>query len=205
MDQNEEQQVERIKEFWAEHGKGIVAGAVIGFGLFFGWRYYDSAQIEAANAASAGYQQIANQLQTDAENAVANAQQFISETEGSQYAHLASLQLAQHAAKDGDLATAVTSLQQVVNGSDDNNLKAIASIRLSRVLLAQQQYDAALAALQSQLPTAYQAAAAELEGDIYAAQGQHDQARSAYERALAADGEALTPALELKLNSLATS
>ena len=31
----EEQQVERIKEFWKEHGKGIVAGAVIGFGLFY--------------------------------------------------------------------------------------------------------------------------------------------------------------------------
>lgn len=31
---DEEQQVERLKEFWKEHGKGIVAGVVIGFGLF---------------------------------------------------------------------------------------------------------------------------------------------------------------------------
>ncbi|HAS13965.1 MAG TPA: hypothetical protein DCS01_01545, partial [Idiomarina abyssalis] len=37
---DEEQQVERLKEFWKEHGKGIVAGVVIGFGLFYGWRYY---------------------------------------------------------------------------------------------------------------------------------------------------------------------
>ena len=205
MDQNEEQQVERIKEFWAEHGKGIIAGAVIGFGLFFGWRYYDKAQIDAANAASAGYQQVASQLQADADNAVVNAQQFIDEHAGSHYSHLAALQLAQHAASNGDLATAVTALQQVINESDDNNLKAVANIRLARVLLAQQQYEGALAAVTTAMPTAYQAAAAELEGDIYAEQGQNEQAREAYQRALAAEGEALTPALELKLNSLATS
>lgn len=205
MDQNEEQQVERIKEFWAEHGKGIIAGAVIGFGLFFGWRYYDKAQIEAANAASTGYQQVVTQLQSDAENAVVNAQQFISEHEGEQYAYLASLQLAQHAVSQDDLATAVTALQNVVAGSADTNLTAVARIRLARVLLAQQQYDAALAAVQVSLPSAYQAAAAELEGDIYAEQGQREQARNAYQRALAAEGQALTPALELKLNSLAKS
>lgn len=205
MDQNEEQQVERIKEFWAEHGKGIVAGAVIGFGLFFGWRYYDKAQIDAANAASAGYQQVANQLQENADNAVANAQQFINDNAGSQYAHLASLQLAQHAASNGDLATAVTALQTVATDADDSNLQALANIRLARVLLAQQHHDAALAAVQAQMPSAYQAAAAELEGDIYADQGQNKQAREAYQRALASEGESLTPALELKLNSLAAS
>ncbi|HAD47605.1 MAG: hypothetical protein CMF12_00385 [Idiomarina sp.] len=205
MDQNEEQQVERIKEFWAEHGKGIIAGAVIGFGLFFGWRYYDKAQIDAANAASAGYQQVANQLQQDADNAVANAQQFINDNAGSQYAHLASLQLAQHAATNGDLATAVTALQTVATDADDSNLQALANIRLARVLLAQQQYDAALAAVQAEMPSAYQAAAAELQGDIYADQGQNEQAREAYQRALASEGESLTPALELKLNSLAAS
>jgi len=205
VDQNEEQQVERIKEFWAEHGKGIIAGAVIGFGLFFGWRYYDKAQIDAANAASAGYQQVANQLQQDADNAVANAQQFINDNAGSQYAHLASLQLAQHAATNGDLATAVTALQTVATDADDSNLQALANIRLARVLLAQQQYDAALAAVQAEMPSAYQAAAAELQGDIYADQGQNEQAREAYQRALASEGESLTPALELKLNSLAAS
>lgn len=205
MDQTEEQQVERIKEFWAEHGKGIIAGAVIGFGLFFGWRYYDSAQIQAQNAASAGYQQVAAQLQEGADNAVANAQQFISEHEGNQYAHLAALALAKNAAAEGDLATAVTSLQQVIDGGADANLTAVARIRLGRVLLAQQQFDAALTAVQTQLPKAYEGFAAEVEGDILAEQGKTEQAREAYQRALDAGGQPLTPALELKLNSLATS
>lgn len=205
MDQNEEQQVERIKEFWAEHGKGIVAGAVIGFGLFFGWRYYDKAQLDAANAASAGYQQVVNQLQQNSANAMANTQQFMSEYSGTHYAHLAALQLAQHAVQNQDLATAVTALQGVVENASDTNLSALASVRLARTLLAQQQYDAALAALQTTFPAAYQAAAAELEGDIYAAQQQPALAREAYQRALAAEGEPLTPALELKLNSLAKS
>ncbi|WP_404401623.1 tetratricopeptide repeat protein [Idiomarina seosinensis] len=205
MDQNEEQQVERLKEFWDEHGKGIIAGAVIGFGLFFGWRYYGNAQIEAQNEASAGYQQIATQLAQENANAVNNAQQFIDQQDGSYYGHLASLQLAEHAAGAGDLATAVTALQQVIDGSSDNNLLAVARIRLTRVLLAQQQYDAALQTIQTSLPQSYQAAAAELEGDIFAERGDNEAAREAYQRALAAEGEAMTPALELKLNSLATS
>ena len=115
------------------------------------------------------------------------------------------MQLAQHAATNGDLATAVTALQTVATDADDSNLQALANIRLARVLLAQQQYDAALAAVQAEMPSAYQAAAAELQGDIYADQGQNEQAREAYQRALASEGESLTPALELKLNSLAAS
>jgi predicted negative regulator of RcsB-dependent stress response len=43
-----------------------------------------------------------------------------------------------------------------------------------------------------------------LEGDILAEQGNIEEARVAYERALQA-GESLTPALQMKLNSLAKS
>ena len=44
----------------------------------------------------------------------------------------------------------------------------------------------------------------EIEGDILADKGQNEDARAAYQRALEAD-ESLTPALQMKINSLAKS
>ncbi|MDV6315761.1 tetratricopeptide repeat protein [Idiomarina sp. HP20-50] len=204
MDSTEEQQVERLKEFWKEHGKGIVAGVVIGFGLFYGWRYYDQHTIETQQQASANYEQLTAGLSEGSDNALQNAQQFVKENPENIYAHLVALQLAEYATNKDDLATAVTALQSVVDNSDDKNMSALASIRLARVLIAQDQLDMALSLVQKPLPEAYTGFAAELEGDILAEQGNTEEARAAYERALQA-GESLTPALQMKLNSLAKS
>lgn len=204
MDSTEEQQVERLKEFWKEHGKGIIAGVVIGFGLFYGWRYYDQHTLETQQQASANYERLTEQLSEGSDNALQNAQQFVNENPENIYAHLVALQLADHATKKADLATAVTVLQSVVDNSDDKNLSALASIRLARVLIAQDQLEAALSLVQKPLPEAYAGFAAELEGDILAEQGNIEGARAAYERALRS-GESLTPALQMKLNSLAKS
>tara|TARA_B100000700_G_scaffold295717_1_gene358877 strand:- start:4021 stop:4638 length:618 start_codon:yes stop_codon:yes gene_type:complete len=205
VDQTEEQQVERIKEFWAEHGKGIIAGAIIGLGLFFGWRYYDKATIEAQNAASRGYEAVVSQLNAGEEGAITNAQNFIKSNPDSQYGYLAALQLGRFAAEEGDLATAVTSFQSIIESGADDNLAAIARVRLARVLSAQAQYQSALDVLNVELPKAYSAFANEIKGDVYAAQGDVAKAREAYESALNSDGSTLSPAVELKLNSLAKS
>lgn len=200
----EEQQVERIKEFWKEHGKGIVAGAVIGFGLFYGWRFYDQHTMEQQQLASAKYEQLTTALSEGSENAVVEAQSFVSDNSDNTYAHLVALQLAKEAVSKDDLATAVTSLQLVVDNAEDNNIKALASIRLARVLVAQDQADTALELVRGPYPEAYQGYAAEIEGDILADKGQNEDARAAYQRALEAD-ESLTPALQMKINSLAKS
>ncbi len=201
---DEEQQVERLKEFWKEHGKGIVAGVVIGFGLFYGWRYYDQHTLETQQRASSNYQQLTAELSEGSENAVLEAQEFVSENPKNVYAQLVALQLAQHAVERADLATAVTALQSVVDSAEDENMSALASIRLARVLMAQEQLDTALSVVKKPLPEAYAGFAAELEGDILAEQGNTEEARAAYERALQA-GESLTPALQMKLNSLVKS
>jgi len=201
---DEEQQVERLKEFWKEHGKGIVAGVVIGFGLFYGWRYYDQHTLETQQRASSNYQQLTTELSEGSENAVVEAQQFVSENPENVYAQLVALQLAQHAVERADLATAVTALQSVVDNAEDENMSALASVRLARALIAQKQLDIALDLVRKPLPEAYAGFAAELEGDILAEQGNTEEARAAYERALQA-GESLTPALQMKLNSLVKS
>ncbi|PHS68800.1 MAG: hypothetical protein COB00_07235 [Alcanivorax sp.] len=196
--ETEEQQVERIKQFWNEHGKGIVAGLVVGFALFYGWRYYD-AQVRAdQEAASEKFESILVQLEANQENSTAAAQEFVSSSD-STYALLAALELAKHAVENNDYATAVSALQTVRDNAQPA-LRAVADIRQARILLAQEQYDAALAAAEAAATVeAFKAQAAELKGDILLAQGDNAGARAAYQAALDAGAQGIA---EIKLNSI---
>lgn len=209
--ETEDQQVERLKEFWNEHGKGLVAGAIIGFGLFYGWRYYDASVTEAKEAASERFNEVTAQFDSneagDKAVAIENAQAFINEKGDTTYAHLTALQLAKEAVSNGDLATAVSALQQVRDNAEPE-LRAIADIRQARVLLAQQQYDAALAALATQKPASFTAVVAELRGDVLVETGDIEGARAAYQLAVDEDTAASmagNSTAKLKLQNLAVA
>src|SRR5690554_7673409 len=143
--ETEEQQVERIKQFWNEHGKGIVAGLVIGFALFYGWRYYDAQTRAGKEAASEQFESVLVQLESEQEGSMAAAQEFLTANSDKTYAHMAAFVLAKHAVEHNDYATAVSALQTVRDNAKPS-LRAVAASRQARALLAQQQYGAALAA-----------------------------------------------------------
>ncbi|RUO62575.1 YfgM family protein [Pseudidiomarina insulisalsae] len=202
--ETEEQQVEQLKAFWKEHGKGIVAGLVIGFGLFYGWRYYDAQTLAKQEAQSQQYEQIVAQLETDGSEAMNQAEQFVSEASGSTYATLAAFELAHQATEAGNLSAAIDSLQSA-RESAEGVLKHVANLRLARLQLAQENYPAALSALEQIAQVeGFEAKAAELRGDVLMAQGDAQGARQAYQDAIAAATEAGVPTVlvETKLNSI---
>lgn len=199
----EEQQVERIKEFWQEHGKGLVAGAIIGFGLFYGWRYYDAQTIANQESASEQFEVVSAQLAEGGEEAAVAAQDFLQNSGDSSYAMLAAFALAQQAVEQNDYATAVSALQHV-RDNGELTLRSIADVRQARILLAQQQYDAALNALNTEKAPGFGAVVAELRGDVLLAQGDQDGAREAYQAAVDS-AENVSGTLQLKLDNLAVN
>lgn len=202
--ETEDQQIEQIKAFWKEHGKGIVAGLVIGFALFYGWRYYDAQTLAKQEAQSEQYEQVVAQLEADGAEALDRAQSFVTDASGSTYATLAAFELARKAAEAGDLAAAIQALENA-QANAEGALKHVASVRLARLQLAQEDYQAALAALdQVAQVEGFKAKAAELRGDVLMAQGDAEGARQAYENAIAAAAEAGVPTVlvETKLNSI---
>lgn len=202
--ETEEQQVEQIKAFWKEHGKGIVAGLVIGFALFYGWRYYDAQTLAKQEAQSEQYEQVVAQLEANGGEALDSAQSFVSEASGSTYATLAAFEVARKAAEVGDLAAAISALENTQTNAD-GVLKHVASMRLARLQMAQENYAAALSALEQLAQVeGFQAKAAELRGDVLLAQGDVQGARQAYQDAIAAATEAGVPTVlvETKLNSI---
>lgn len=50
--ENENDQVEAVKRFFAENGKALAVGVILGVGALIGWRYWNSHQVDSARSAS---------------------------------------------------------------------------------------------------------------------------------------------------------
>ncbi len=201
---SEKEQVERIREWWRDNGWFLLGGAVLGGLLLFGWHQYQDYRTRQAEQASALYQEI--EQATDA-NKPADADALLarlrSDFPKSAYTDQAGLLIARTlviSAPD----RAADELRYVMDHTNESEMGMIARLRLARVLAYRQKYDEALTLLSIDDPGTFAGRFNEVKGDIYAAQGKVDEARSAYLAALVADGSELLDRnfLQMKLNDL---
>jgi len=201
--QTEEQQVEAIKGYWAQNGNTIIAGIALGFAGFVGFNLYQDNKLEQELAVSDSYQALIEQSGKDAKAFAENGEKFISENGSNSYVALTALALAKDAASHKDWPQVQKQLTTAINSAPTDGIKGIASLRLARVQVQLEQYTEALATLNSNLPESFTAAIEEIKGDAYLQQGKKDLARNAYQAAIAADGIATSPSLQIKLDDLA--
>ena len=201
--QTEEQQVEAIKGYWAQNGNTIIAGIALGFAGFIGFNLYQDNQLEQELAVSDSYQTLIEQSTKDAKAFTENGEKFISENGSNSYVALTALALAKEAATHKDWPQVQKQLTKALETAPTEGIKAIASLRLARVQVQLEQYTEALATLNGTLPESFTAAIEEIKGDAYLQQGKVDLARNAYQAAIAADGMATSPSLQIKLDDLA--
>jgi predicted negative regulator of RcsB-dependent stress response len=203
--QTEEQQVEAIKGYWAENGNMIIAGIVLGFVGFIGFNYYKDSKLADELAVSDSYQTLIESSTKDSKVFSENAAKFINENSTTSYVSLTALALAKEAANTQDWAVAQTQLSAAIASAPTDGIKGIASLRLARVQIELAQYEKALTTLGKPLPESFTAAVEEIKGDTYLLQGKKELARNAYQVAIAADGLAGSPGLQMKLDDLATA
>jgi len=201
--QTEEQQVEAIKTYWQKNGNTIIAGIVLGFAGFIGFNVYQDKQLEQELAVSDSYQALIEQSNKNDQSFTANGEKFISENGDNSYVTLTALALAKESASHKDWTQAKKQLTTAIELAPTAGIKAIASLRLARVQAQLEQYAEALATLNNKLPESFTAAIEEIKGDVYLQQGKNDLARNAYQAAIAADGLATSPSLQVKLDDLA--
>ncbi|MGV2872508.1 YfgM family protein [Colwellia sp. E150_009] len=203
--QTEEQQVEAIKGYWAENGNMIIAGIALGFAGFIGFNVYKDSKLEEELAVSDSYQTLIEASVNDKATFAQNAEKFINENAGTSYESLTALALAKEFATDKDWKNTQAQLTVAINSAPSDGIKAIASLRLARVQIQQEQYEQALSTLAQPLPESFRAAIEEIKGDTYLLQGKKELARNAYQAAIDADGLASSPNLQMKLDDLATA
>lgn len=181
----DQDQVEALKKWWKENGKAVVAGVVIGTAGVVGWRGWQHYQESRALRASASYEQLLSALPSaPIETLERQAQQLTKEYRATPYASLAELALAKRQLESGDRKGAEASLMQVIDWGPQPGLQQIAKLRLARLYLQGGEVGRAEQLIAGAEPGAFAAMFDELQGDIYLAKGQTEEARSAYQKAL---------------------
>jgi predicted negative regulator of RcsB-dependent stress response len=181
----DEEKVEQLKKWWAENGRSLIVGVVIGIGAIFGWRAWVGYQSSQAEQASALYARMTTAMsQDEADTAIEEGREIINQFGKSPYAVFASMAMAKLKLERGEPEAAEAHLRWAMNEAEMAGLKDIARLRLARVLLSENKTDEALKLVSNNKDSAFAAAYAEVRGDIYRVKGDKEKAHSAYQQAL---------------------
>lgn len=185
--ETEEQQVEALKKWWKENGSSIITGVLLGLALLFGGKSWIAYKERVAENASNLYATMMAGLENDQEGLVTErAGTLIADYSATPYAPLAAMALAKIKIERGELEAARAQLQWALDNTGSDVIREIVRLRLARVMLAENNPDAAQALIgQAGADTAFAPLYLELRGDIEAARDDPGAARAEYEQALA--------------------
>jgi predicted negative regulator of RcsB-dependent stress response len=203
---SEREQIEAIRNWWADNGRYVIAGVLLGIALLVGWNYWKKQKAQTEAQASALYESLAADVADvevkDAEAAAADLYADYESTIYARQARLAMAKLYMSAGRDQDAAGELTAL---INGDEGDELQMIGRLRLARILLYQEKPQEAVDLLQGFDDTAFAARYSEALGDAYVALGRFEDARDAYTAALADNPQAPTvdaALIRMKINDL---
>jgi len=187
----DDEQLDALRRWWGENGKSLTVAVVTAVALSFGWQTWQASEEQNLRQASDIYQALLRNISSGApeDESRKYADELINEYSETTYAQFAAFHLAAIAVQMDKLPEAERQLRWVLKhaakGSDSAQL---AELRLARVLSASGQTDKSLAILQSGEGGNFQASYAAAEGDVLLAAGRNDEARLAYQKAMALGG-----------------
>ena len=197
----ENEQVDALRRFFAENGKALAVGVVLGIGALVGWRYWQSHENSNMMAASQSYQEASDRLAAGKPDDVAAAEKFV-QANGNSYGVLAALQLAKHFVEQNDFAKAEQQLALAQGQTKDDNLLAMIDLR---VQLQEKKLDEALKTLDGVKGEGWAAMMQDVRGDVLLAKGDAKGAREAYSKGIESNAsQALQVLLRMKLNNLSS-
>lgn len=202
---DEHEQGELVQKWLRENAMAIIVGIGIGLALIFGWQQWKAHRAGETAAAAAQYQALADAVAAKNDDEAAKVAESVrSQYADSTYAVLAALQMANIAVGKNDLDTAATQLDWARQHAKTTSLQALIDLRIGRVKLAKGDADGALKFAEAVPAGNYDALSGELRGDALAKLGRTDDARKAYESALAAgDTQSIDRnMLQMKLDDL---
>ena len=198
-----------MRDWLRRNAASIVGGVLLGVGGLWAWHAWQDNRAGERERAEAAYRSLAEALAPDASpEAVAEiesrSKKLREEFGRTPFATLGALLEARLAIEKGELAEADRLLSQALEQSDDAALRGLVRLRLAELRLAENKPDAALALADAVPGNEWRALREELRGDALARLNRADEARRAYDDALAAldEGSQARAFLEMKRGDL---
>ncbi len=184
---SDDEQAEKLKDWWKKNGSSVIFGLVVGLGIVGGVNYWRDYRQTQAEQASELYQSMLTEYAAQQlDNAETAGGKLMEDHAGTAYAGKAALFLAKISYEQNDAASARAQLTWVLDNVEDAATRHTARLRLVRLLLDDGKLDEAESQLNAEPTGAFASEYKELEGDLRVAQGRLDDARKAYQEALAA-------------------
>jgi predicted negative regulator of RcsB-dependent stress response len=182
---DEQESIESFKAWWTQWGNAttwVVLIVLLALAAWNGWNFWQRRQAaEAAvlydqvqQAAAGSDKAMLTRVATDMEDRFG----------GTAYAQMSALTVAKSLYMDGDTAGAKAQLQWTADHAKDEEFRQIAKLRLASVLLDEKAYDQGLALIPQPDSGPFKGVVADGRGDLLAAAGKRDDARTAYKLAL---------------------
>ena len=198
--ENEHDQVDAVKRFFAENGKALVVGVILGVGALVGWRYWNNHQADSARGSSLNYENTVSAISADRPQTLAAAEKFAADNKNT-YGALAALEVAQQYVDKNELDKAAAQLSQGLAAASDENLKAVINLRLARIQVQQKKADDALKTLDTIKGEGF--AAIDLRGEALLSKGDKAGARKAWQAGVDSKASpALSEMMQMKINNL---
>lgn len=204
----EDDDAEKLRQWWKKNGSGIIAGIVLGVagvGGVKGWEMYTERR--SLTASDLFQQMLARQAAGSDAQAQELALQIRDDYGATPYADLALLMLARLAVENEDRERAEGYLTGVMNDSENMAMEHIARLRLAQLALDAGDHRQAEQLVSVEERGGFESEYSEVLGDVYLEQKQWDKARTAYDRALegldptAGAGQILTAKRNLAMQS----
>ena len=203
----EQQQLDQIKQWWKKNGAFTTLLVLFLVVANIGWQVWRHHREKMLTHASNHFEWLMDGVMSNNPVVVqAQTRYILKRYPHTPYALMAALMQARQAVNENDLPGAEEKLTWVLEHAQNKSLKQVARLRAARVILAENKPDQALELLKKVDDANYLPAIESLQGDIYFAKGEKEQARDAYQKSVQSLNEQDTaqPLLQMKLDDLAS-
>lgn len=202
------EQGERVQQWLRRNGVSIAVGIALGLVLIFGWQQWKSHRAGNEQQAAGEYSALQAAVTQNRTNDIdMRTETLMKEYPDTAWSVFAVSERAQRNVMAGQLDKASGDLDWAVSHAKDDTLKTLVQLRIAQLKFAQGKPQDAISALDGMQGKAFTAISQELRGDALVKLGRHDDARKAYEAAIAAMGDSAPQrgVVQTKLDDLAVA
>ncbi|SEN15209.1 Putative negative regulator of RcsB-dependent stress response [Luteibacter sp. UNCMF331Sha3.1] len=202
------EQGERVQQWLRKNGVSIAVGVALGLVLIFGWQQWKSHRAGHEQAAASEYSALQLAVQQSRQTEIdLRTETLMKDYSDTAWSVFAAGERAQRNVTAGQVDKASGDLEWARAHAKDETLKTLVELRVAKLRYAQGKPQDAIAVLDGMKGKAFAALSQELRGDALVKLGRPDDARKAYQAAIAAMGDSAPQrgVVQTKLDDLAVA